>query len=193
MKLCVCVGALAFLLSGCMSQEQWSQLLNGPYPLQVDYSRSIEDSLSAGRYDWVSSQLASVSFPSSESGRGGISTVLVPFAPQASLEHLLQREAAAGLRPATFKELLAFGEAYPEVQRKLSIVALGSSAGLMVTIYQHIFKQDASMGGFTIVEHKMEPVYPYLGDGLFGRSVHVEWLDDPDAYPMYYACFVQPQ
>jgi hypothetical protein len=174
-----------------MSQEQRAALLNGPYLLQVDYSRSIEDSLGAGRYDWLSSRVTSVSFPSAETGQGRISAVLIPFSPQASLDYVLHLPAAAGMRPATFKELLAFGEAYPDVQRKLPVISLGSSVDLMVTIYHRESSQGSSMLGRIEIEYKRERVYPFLNYGPFGRTVSLEWLDDPEAYPMYYACFVR--
>jgi hypothetical protein len=192
-KLCVFLGAVAILVSGCVSQEQKAALLNGPYPLDVDYSRSVEDSLGAGRYDWVSHRVSSVNFPSSENGRGMISAVLIPFSPLASLDYVLNRQAAAGLRPATLKELLAFGEAYPEVQKRFPVIALGSSAVLLETVFRPAYPEDRMMPMFSDFEQRRERVYPFLGDGLFGRKVNLDWLDDPQAYAVYYACFVKPQ
>jgi hypothetical protein len=191
LKLSICLGALAVILTGCMSQEERAALLNGPYPLQVDYSRSIEESLLAGRYDWVYYRLNSAVFPGGENGTGKISAVLVPFSPQASLEYVFGLQAAAGLRPATIRELLAFGETYPEVQRKLPVIALGSSADLIVTITVHDSPADPMMRTFTRTLEKVERVYPFLSAGLPGRSAGAEWLDDPDGYSMYYACFVK--
>jgi hypothetical protein len=176
-----------------MSQEQRAALLNGPYPLLVDYSRSIEDSISAGMYAWASHQVTSVSFSGSASGREKISAVLIPFSPQASLGYILHRQADVGLRPATLKELLAFGEAYPEVQRKLPVMALGSSADLLVTTFHRGSSQGSMMNMFTEIVRKIERVYPFLSDGPFGRTVNFDWLGDPEGYTMYYACFVRRQ
>ncbi len=159
----------------------------------MDYSKSIEDSLIAGRYAWVDYRVTSASFPRSETGRGKVSAVLVPFSPQASLGYVFHRQAAAGLRPATLMELLAFGEAYPEEQRKLPAMALGSSVDLMVTIIHRDSHQGSMMRMFTEIERKVERVYPFLGGGLRGRTVNLKWLADPEGYTMYYACFVQPQ
>jgi hypothetical protein len=103
---------------------------------------------------------------------------------------LFRRQAAAGFRPATFKELLAFGQAYPEVQRTLPAIALGSSADLLVTI--QCFR-GGSMMPFTETVQKMETVYPFLGGGLAGRTLNADWLDDPKGYATYYACFVRPE
>jgi hypothetical protein len=193
MNLCVCLGAMALIVSGCMSEEQRAALLRGPYPLQVDHSRSVQDLLGAGKYDHVSYQVTAANFPDDETGLEKISVVLVPFSPQASLDYVLHRLAPVGMHPATAKELLAFGEAYPEVQRKLPIMALGSFADLLETVYHYESRPDRVIPMLTTVERKIERVYPFLGDGLFGRSVNVEWLEDPDAYNMYYACFVQQQ
>jgi hypothetical protein len=193
MKLCVCLGALASLVSGCMSQEQRAALLNGPYPLQVDYSRSIEDSIGAGNYDWVSRLVSSVSFPSGETGGGKVTAVLIPLYPRASLDYVLHGQAEAGLRPANLRELLAFGEAYPEVQRKLPILALGTSADIIVTTFHRAWPGGPTMNMFMEIEPKIERVYPFLGDGLLGRMLNVDWLEDPQGYAMYYACFVRPQ
>jgi hypothetical protein len=184
---------MALLVSGCMSQEERAALLRGPYPLQVDYGKSIEDSVRAGRYDWVNRDVTSANFPSDEAGHGMISVVLVPFSPQASLEYVLHLQAEAGQRPATLKELLAFGETYPEVQKKLPIIALGSSADLMQTIFYPVHQDEMMMPITTDYTRKIERVFPFLGGGLFGRKVNLEWLEDPEAYPMYYSCFVQRQ
>ena len=176
-----------------MSQEERAALLNGPYSMEVDYSRSIEDSLTAGRYDRLFSRITSASFPGSEAGQARLSAVLIPFSPLASLDYILHLPAAAGRRPATFKELLAFGEAYPEVQRKLPIMALGSSVDLVVTVYHRESSQGSSMMGHTETEYKRVRLYPFLTGSLFGRSVSLEWLDDPEAYGTYYACFVKEE
>jgi hypothetical protein len=174
-----------------MSPQQRATLLNGPYPLQVDYSRSVESSLRAGRYAWVSDRITSANFPSGETGRETVTAVLVPFSPQASLEYVFHREAETGLRPATLKELLAFGEAYPEVQKSKPVIALGSSANLTETVFYPAYRKNKMMPMSTQYTRLVERVYPFLGGGLFGRKVNLEWLGDPQASSEYYACFIQ--
>ena len=116
--------------------------------------------------------------------------MLVPFSPRASLDWLFHLEAARGFRPATFKELLAFGEAYPEVVRTLPVIALGSPADVEVTEFLQDPRPDWTFPLTQIVQ-KVETVYPFLGDGLEGRNVNFDWLDSGQV-PQYYACFVKP-
>lgn len=185
------LGAAALLTSGCLSQQERALLLEGPYTLNVDYSITVEDLLRAGSYNWVNHRLASSNFPAAGGGRVALSAVLVPFSPEANLDHAVGDQAALGMRPATLKELLAFGEAYPDVQRKLPVLALGSSVDLEVITYDRITE------GRKVVFRRMVPrvrrLYPFLGGGLAGRVAGLEWLSDPAGYGMYYALFVKPQ
>jgi hypothetical protein len=186
----VSLGVLALLLTSCVTLKQRTALLDGPYHLYVDYSRSVAGLLKAGEYEWVHYRISAVTFAGSETGTAGLSAVLVPFSPQASLEWLFQLEAASGYRPATFKELLAFGEAYPEVQRTLPVIALGSPADVEVTEFLQDPRPDWAFP-LTQVVQKVETIYPFLGDGLEGRNVNFDWLDSGQV-PQYYACFVKP-
>ena len=187
------LGFAALLTFGCMSQQERAALLEGPYTLQVDYSATIEDLLRAGRYNWIHHQLASTNFPATGGGRATLSAVLVPFSPQANLDFAVGNQAASGMRPADVQELLAFGEAYPEVQSKLPVLALGSSAALMVTTYSREKDFGPMNLRFLVVERKVRRLFPFLAGGLLGRVVGLEWLDDPAGYGMYYALFVKPR
>ncbi len=180
----------AVFLFGCMSQQERSALLNGPYTVQVDYAQSVEDLLSAGQYTWVQHQVSSSNFPSTEAGEGTLSAVLVPFSPQADLGYVLGT-APAGMRPATLKELLAFGETYRDIQRKVPILALGSSARLEVPTYRLERTGDPTRLPIMIVTPRVEQLYPVLADGLPGRAVNLEWLGSSGGYGMYYALFVK--
>ena len=183
------VGSAAVFLFGCMSQQERSALLNGPYTVQVDYAQSVEDLLKAGQYNWVHYLLSSANFPGTESGAGTLSAVLVPFSPQADLGWFLGHT-PAGMRPATLKELLAFGDTYREVQRKLPVLALGTSARLEVPTYRVEHINDPTRLPLVIMTPKVEQVYPVLAGGLPGRTAAIEWLGDPGGYGMYYALFV---
>ncbi len=184
--------ALAFaavFLFGCMSQQARSALLNGPYTVQVNYSQSVEDLLKAGQYNWVHYLVSSSNFPSTEAGEGSLSAVLVPFSPRADVTQFLANP-PAGTRPATLKELLAFGEAYQDVQRKLPVVALGTSARLEIPTERMEKTGDPTRLPIVITTPQVQQLYPVLADGLPGRTVNVEWLGDPGGYGMYYALFV---
>ncbi len=172
-----------------MSQQERTALLHGPYTLQVDYGSSLGEALDAGRYNWVNRLATPSNFPAPAAGKATLSAVLVRFSPQANLDYVLSQ--AAGMRPATLWELLAFGQAYPEVQRKLPVMALGSYTDLVVDTYEHI----SNGMGMAIVQvvPRSERLYPFLAGGLSVRYVGADWLGDEQGYSMYYALFVKPQ
>ncbi len=99
-------------------------------PLTVDYGRSIEDYLVAGRYDgYVDEAITTEHFPLSGQGVATLNPVFVQvpnppgvFSTNVALAEIKRRR----LRPGTAQEDLAVGEQYPELQRQFPIVALGS-------------------------------------------------------------------
>ena len=184
-------GVVTLLVAGCMSPPQIAALLAGPYPLQVDYSASLADALAGGHYAWTNSLVTPANFPAPQAGNSSLSGTLLRFSPQASPDYIRSR-APTGSRPATLWELLAFGKAYPEVQETIPVVGLGSHADLVVNTYEH-FNVNGGLQTMTKVIPKLERLYPFLGGGLPGRVVGLEWLDDPAGYGMYYALFVTQQ
>mgnify|MGYP001599690501 FL=1 len=108
-------------------------LIRGPQPdypsffVTVDYGQTVEQLIRNGRYDWVNSDINGRNFPSSERGRAQIDIFLLNFDHDISSEDAIREMAKQGLRPATLKELLALGTAFPDLQRENPIVALGST------------------------------------------------------------------
>ncbi len=96
----------------------------------VNYDRSIVDSIKAGAYDWSNGKITDVNFPSSEKGTQEVEFGLFHFNRDISSEDAKAGMKAEGFRPATMKELLAYGEKHPEEPREFPIVALGSVAAL---------------------------------------------------------------
>jgi hypothetical protein len=96
------------------------------YPLSVDYGRSVEDGVKAGRYDWANSNITSRNFPTKWKGTAEVTVGLAHFNRYVSTDETLRELDKIGMRPAELHEFLAFGEKYPEVQREFPIVALGS-------------------------------------------------------------------
>ena len=94
----------------------------------VNYDRSVALGIQAGNYNWINDYITDKNFPpeKGESGTKEISFELVHLNKVVSSEQALQELESRNLRPATLRELLAFGEKYPDEQRKYSIVALGS-------------------------------------------------------------------
>ena len=96
------------------------------YPLTVDYSKTFEQMIAAGSYDWVSSDITSEHFPVKGTGEIELEGQLIHYGRNMSSEAVLADLDQRGLRPATMAELLAFGAKYPELQRQFPIVELGS-------------------------------------------------------------------
>jgi len=101
------------------------------YAMTVNYDRSVKDSIKTGNYDRVNSDsdIVSKHFPSQETGRQDITIGLVHFGKYGKYietDEVIRELNKNGLRPATLKELLVFGEKYPDFQRDFSIIALGS-------------------------------------------------------------------
>lgn len=108
-------------------------LIRGPQPdcpsysITVDYSQTVEQLVRIGRYDWADDGINSPNFPSREKGQAQIDISLLNFDHSISSEDVIKAMGAQGLRPATLKELLALGTAFPDLQRQNPIVALGST------------------------------------------------------------------
>jgi hypothetical protein len=103
---------------------------DGRYQITVDYSRTLEEMIAAGKYDWVHPDITSSNFPIDQSKSGStenLEAVIVHLDKYVKdTEIVLKLMDKNGLRPATLPELLALGEQYPEFQRKYWIYALGS-------------------------------------------------------------------
>jgi len=95
-------------------------------PISVNYGRSIEDWVEACQCDNSSSDITSEHFPTERQGIAEVVVEIVRFFQPISTEDALKEFARRGLRPAELKELLAFSEKHPNVQREFSILALGS-------------------------------------------------------------------
>ena len=126
------------------------------YPLSVDYGRSVEDGVRAGRYDWANSDITSCNFLTKRKGMAEISVEIINFARYISTDGVLRELDRMGYRPAELHELLAFGEKYPDVQREFPIVALGS-------VWRHRYGDRG---------------VPYLRRHGSGRPLNLHWVED---------------
>lgn len=94
--------------------------------LVVDYDRSVEDGVKAGKYNGLNRDITSSHFPSNESGTKEVSVELVDFEQDMKTAWVIAKLDKAGMRPATLKELLALGEKCPEIRNGYEIIILGS-------------------------------------------------------------------
>jgi len=96
-------------------------------PVAVNYDLSVEEAIDAGDYQAVNENITSKNFSWKQSGKRDVEIVLVRFEHRMTSEGVVHELQEEGLRAAQLPELLAFGAAYPEVQRKFSVVGLGSA------------------------------------------------------------------
>jgi hypothetical protein len=96
------------------------------YPVRVNYELSVEEAIEAGKYQAVNADIMGKNFPSTKKGQADIEIVLIRFEHRMKSEDVLDELHKEGLRAADLPEFLAFGAEHPDVQRKFSVVGLGS-------------------------------------------------------------------
>ena len=98
------------------------------FTVMVDYDRTVENSIAAGNYCYVNEDITDRNFQPAEheKSKKKQSFTLYHFDRDVESDFAIVQMAKDGKRPATLRELLAFGEANPELQREFPIIALGS-------------------------------------------------------------------
>lgn len=114
---------------------------------------SLTSLITASNYSWVNSDITEDRFPMPAGFQLATETKIFKFDRDISSENAIAYMKLEGFRPATIFDLLDFGAKNPELQRKYSIVALGSVCGV---------------DGVYLVS------YLYSGDS--GRDVKLHWF-----------------
>lgn len=96
------------------------------FPVIVNCSKSLDEMIKAGNYDWVNWDISEKHFPVQGQGQTELNIELIHYGKHMESDDVVRDLEGYGLRPATLSELLAFGAAYPNKQREFPIVALGS-------------------------------------------------------------------
>ncbi|MBZ5630257.1 MAG: hypothetical protein LAO06_15465 [Acidobacteriia bacterium] len=96
------------------------------FPVTVNYDLSLEEAIKAGEYQAVHTEITAANFPSTRIGQADVEIVLIRFDRRMASEDVVRELDREGLRAAELPEFLAFGAAYPDVQRKFSVAGLGS-------------------------------------------------------------------
>ncbi len=102
---------------------------NDEIVLSVDYSRSLQEMIAVGNYDWKNSDIVERNFPLLVELKGKTTIVfskLFHFGRSIGSYEVISEINKAGYRPATLAELLALGEKQPELQHQFPLIALGS-------------------------------------------------------------------
>jgi|SRR3989339_35170 len=101
------------------------------FTILVDETKTVEELVVEGNYDWSDSNVTSKNFPRSEEGTKDKKEVaLFHFNKTMTSEDVIAEMKKDGYRPATIFELLALGVTQPELQRGFPIIALGSDCTL---------------------------------------------------------------
>jgi hypothetical protein len=96
------------------------------FSVLVNYDLSVREAIEAGDYQAVNASITREKFPSKRHGQVQLELILIRFGSRMTSESVLSELDKGGLRPAELPEFLAFGAQYPEVQRRFSVIGLGS-------------------------------------------------------------------
>jgi hypothetical protein len=124
--------------------------------LPIDYTKSLEQMIVAGNYDWKNDELTAKRFPIV--GEGVVEYEFRYFhfnrnvSSETAVDLIKKEDSENPWEPAKTEHLLAFGEKFPEEQRKFPIVALGSVG---------------EVRGIRCV--------PVLNEGGSGRDLYLDW------------------
>lgn len=97
--------------------------------IAVDYSRILKHCIVAGRYEYDHPMLNIINFPPDQEEQGfkEKSFVYYGFNEESCRNWIVSEMRNDGRRPAKLREVLAFGQAQPNLQRRFLITGLGSS------------------------------------------------------------------
>jgi hypothetical protein len=101
--------------------------------ITVDYTKSLEEMIAAGRYDWVNRDITPSRFPIVGTGVAEFETKVFHFDRYISSEDAVTAIKADDTQnpweqPAKIEALLAYGAKNPDEQRQYPIIGLGSVA-----------------------------------------------------------------
>ncbi len=96
------------------------------FEIEVDGTKTLEQLIADGRYDWKSSDIKKKNFPIKNETKRTATIELFHFGKNISSEDAIKEMEKEGFQPATIEELLALGAKHPDLQREFPIIALGS-------------------------------------------------------------------
>ena len=111
-------------IAGAISQGEHRQ--GDIFPVEVNYDLPLAEAIDAGRYAGVHAEITPQNFPPARHGKAKLEIVLTRYEQRMTSEQVLSEMSRAGLRPAELPEFLAFGAQFPQMQRRFSIIGLGS-------------------------------------------------------------------
>jgi len=108
-----------------IAQKMVEALRGGAYPVTVDYSKTIEEMVAAGGYNYANPDITTKNFPPKGKGIVEVQIQLVHFNRVMSSDAVLEELDKMGLKPVMPMEISALGAKYPDLQRQFPIAGLG--------------------------------------------------------------------
>jgi hypothetical protein len=94
--------------------------------VEIDYRQTLGEMIAAGAYDHVNRHITEPSFPVAGRDVAERELTLVHLGRVASTDEVLHQLDDLGVRSGRIEELLAFGAAFQQAQRRFPIVAVGA-------------------------------------------------------------------
>ncbi len=116
-----------------MLTEMKAQVETERYPVDVNYTLTVEAMVALGKYELANPDVARL-FSVRPTYHPHQELRLFGFSRSIKADTATEQFEGRGFRMGTFEELLAFGASYPDIQRTRRIIALGSIShnGLIV-------------------------------------------------------------
>ncbi len=132
--LTILVGLFCLLSLASICQTPTKITAYKVFTIKVNYDRTIEDGIKAGHYNstmpgptvFSSSHDDFLSSPKNGTQKIKIYLKRLDLGSMMSAEEIFDELDKQGFRPANISECLAFGEKYPDIQRKFPVVFFGS-------------------------------------------------------------------
>ena len=137
------------------------EVTSSTYEVIVDNNRSPGEMIKAGDYDLVDKSIEEKCFSLKGKGKERVEIVLFHFDYRVSAEEVIAEMRMKGFRPANAAELLALGEAYPDLQREAAIIAPGPGWHFPGR-YRVVSRLDTA------------------GSFGYGRGLYLDWFDKFD-------------
>lgn len=101
-------------------------MIQKTYKVAVDYSKTTEELVKEGKYDWVNDNITNKNFRKSGEGVKEIEITIFNFKRSVTSEEVEKKLKDEGYRLANIKELLSLVSRHPDLQFKYPIISLGS-------------------------------------------------------------------
>ncbi len=100
--------------------------IKAKFKVVIDCTQTLKEMISAGKYDWVNSDITPEHFPITGKGISEEEVVLFHFDKTMTSEQVIAEMDKQGFKPASIEELLALGSSKPDLQKQFPIIALDS-------------------------------------------------------------------